>query len=271
MNTSDEARARKTAIAVFGVMIMIFIVLSGFSFAGGRERPDPQNFVFRGHDAIEGKRVFQAYNCMGCHTMLGNGAYFAPDLTKVYEDGGAAWVLAFLSSPGTWPTKALLELRVNQLIQSGDLEEAATVEEYYQKYPHVEEALALFGGKRTVMPNLAFQADEISALIAFLNYTAEINTAGWPPARLAEASVVESFQAKFGVVPPPAEAAPQAGAAEQSAASASPPGCSGRAIGRDARLPGMSLHRWIEDRRANLEGPLCFDRGPGGWLHCNSQ
>ena len=37
MNTSDEARARKTAIAVFGVMIMIFIVLSGFSFAGGRE------------------------------------------------------------------------------------------------------------------------------------------------------------------------------------------------------------------------------------------
>lgn len=30
-----------------------------------------------------GKMVWQKYDCIGCHTILGNGSYFAPDMTKV--------------------------------------------------------------------------------------------------------------------------------------------------------------------------------------------
>ena len=30
--------------------------------------------------------TMQAKNCMGCHTLLGNGAYYAPDLTKAWLD-----------------------------------------------------------------------------------------------------------------------------------------------------------------------------------------
>ncbi len=33
-----------------------------------------------------GKLTVQARNCMNCHTILGNGAYFAPDLTKAWLD-----------------------------------------------------------------------------------------------------------------------------------------------------------------------------------------
>jgi nitric oxide reductase subunit C len=34
---------------------------------------------------VEGKRTFEKYNCNDCHTILGFGAYYAPDLTKVVQ------------------------------------------------------------------------------------------------------------------------------------------------------------------------------------------
>ena len=36
-----------------------------------------------------GKLVIQSRNCMNCHTFFGNGAYYAPDLTKAWLD--PAW------------------------------------------------------------------------------------------------------------------------------------------------------------------------------------
>jgi nitric oxide reductase subunit C len=38
----------------------------------------------------KGKLTVQAKNCINCHTLLGNGAYFAPDLTKAWLDPG--WI-----------------------------------------------------------------------------------------------------------------------------------------------------------------------------------
>ncbi|HET7011242.1 MAG TPA: c-type cytochrome [Anaerolineales bacterium] len=201
MDDQTEGRRRRAAIAIFGGLIVLFIVLSGFSFARERQRPTPDEYTFRGFNGVDGKRVFQAYNCMGCHTLLGNGAYFAPDLTKVYEEGGPAWIDAFLSSPGTWPTKRSFDMWLERMVQAGDIE-PTSVEAYYEKYPHVLEALELLGGQRTVMPNLNFSADEISSLVAFFNYSAEIDTAGWPPPRLAPASLVEEVQARYGLRPP---------------------------------------------------------------------
>jgi nitric oxide reductase subunit C len=36
---------------------------------------------------------------MGCHTILGEGAYYAPELTKVYERRGEAFIKAMLKDP----------------------------------------------------------------------------------------------------------------------------------------------------------------------------
>lgn len=33
---------------------------------------------------VSGKKVFERYNCNDCHTILGFGAYYAPDLTRAY-------------------------------------------------------------------------------------------------------------------------------------------------------------------------------------------
>lgn len=38
---------------------------------------------------VAGKRAFEKYNCNDCHTILGFGAYYAPDLTKAVQRVGA--------------------------------------------------------------------------------------------------------------------------------------------------------------------------------------
>jgi len=41
---------------------------------------------------VAGKREFEKYNCNDCHTILGFGGYYAPDLTKVVRRIGAEGV-----------------------------------------------------------------------------------------------------------------------------------------------------------------------------------
>lgn len=48
---------------------------------------------------VRGKYTWERHNCMGCHTILGEGAYYAPELTKVYERRGPDWMKAFLRDP----------------------------------------------------------------------------------------------------------------------------------------------------------------------------
>lgn len=50
--------------------------------------------------AIRGKHLWDRNNCMGCHTLLGEGAYYAPELTKVYERRGESFIDAMLKDPG---------------------------------------------------------------------------------------------------------------------------------------------------------------------------
>jgi nitric oxide reductase subunit C len=50
--------------------------------------------------AVEhGKALWEASNCMGCHTLFGEGAYYAPELTKVYERRGPDFIRAMLRDP----------------------------------------------------------------------------------------------------------------------------------------------------------------------------
>ncbi|MCE9598295.1 MAG: c-type cytochrome [Spirochaetia bacterium] len=50
--------------------------------------------------AVErGKEIWDKNNCMGCHTIMGEGAYYAPELTKVYERRGPEWMRVFIKDP----------------------------------------------------------------------------------------------------------------------------------------------------------------------------
>lgn len=60
---------------------------------------------------------------MGCHTIFGEGAYYAPELTKVYERRGDAYIKAALMSPVPWSPRgrkmvayALPESDANDLV-----------------------------------------------------------------------------------------------------------------------------------------------------------
>jgi len=46
-----------------------------------------------------GKMVWHKYDCIGCHTILGNGSYFAPDLTKTTVNKPRGYLKQFLMDP----------------------------------------------------------------------------------------------------------------------------------------------------------------------------
>ena len=101
-----------------------------------------------------GKLGSQTKNCMDCHTLLGNGAYYAPDLTKAWID--PAW-------------------------QDGGVMQALT------NKPTKEEAMAEFlqhpsqyATHARMMPNLGITAKEAKGIVAFLKHMSSIDTNGFP-------------------------------------------------------------------------------------------
>jgi len=71
---------------------------------------------------VAGKRVWHKYNCNDCHTILGFGAYYAPDMTKVYWRRGEEGIKAVVRAPEkftTWrkmPRLAVSEQELTDLV-----------------------------------------------------------------------------------------------------------------------------------------------------------
>jgi len=71
---------------------------------------------------VAGKRVWHKYNCNDCHTILGFGAYYAPDMTKVYWRRGEEGIKAMVRTPEkftTWrkmPHFPVTEEELNDLV-----------------------------------------------------------------------------------------------------------------------------------------------------------
>jgi len=101
-----------------------------------------------------GKLGSQAKNCMDCHTLLGNGAYYAPDLTKAWLD------------PAWGPEGAMQAM-------TGKSTKEEAMAEFLQnpnKYPtHAR-----------MMPRLGITAEEAKGLVAFLKHMSSIDTNGFP-------------------------------------------------------------------------------------------
>ena len=75
-------------------------------------------------EVIAGKRAFEKYNCNDCHTILGFGGYYAPDLTKVVKRLGAEGVRyriqspdkAFAASPRKMPVQGISVAELDHLV-----------------------------------------------------------------------------------------------------------------------------------------------------------
>ncbi len=97
------SRSQAKAFFLSGTILAsgIFVALTVHSFSTLRERTNTEAM-----DAavIRGKHLWDESNCMGCHTLLGEGGYYAPELTKVYERRGPAFIRGMLEDPqGMYP------------------------------------------------------------------------------------------------------------------------------------------------------------------------
>ena len=65
---------------------------------------------------VEGKQIWHHFNCNDCHTILGIGGYYAPDVTKSHAVRGEAWLKKFLADPhGMYPTgRQMPNFRLNE-------------------------------------------------------------------------------------------------------------------------------------------------------------
>lgn len=210
----EEGRKRGTAFAVLGLMAVVFLLLSVASFLKSRNQVTPDTVNYGTHNAVAGKRVFQAYNCMGCHTMLGDGAYLGPDLTNVYEKTGPAWLAAFLPSAGGWPTGPAVNIHLQKPEVAADAG-ADSMDAYLKLYPGAAERIERRGGHATYMPNLPITGEQVNQLIAYLKYTSMMNTEGWPPV-----PKVDGLKSPLAAPSPSAVIAPAAAAEAPAAAAA---------------------------------------------------
>lgn len=93
------------AIFVWGTVIsaVIFLALTYDSISKMPTRTHEANLS---DEVAYGKWTWQRNNCNDCHTILGIGGYYAPDLTKVMSRRDPQWAVAFLKDPHkVWPAK----------------------------------------------------------------------------------------------------------------------------------------------------------------------
>lgn len=92
----SKSAARAFFIVGTGLCSAVFIGLTVDTF----QRIPEQTHADKITDAVvRGKDIWEASNCMGCHTLFGEGAYYAPELTRVYKRRGPAFVRAMLREP----------------------------------------------------------------------------------------------------------------------------------------------------------------------------
>ncbi len=95
----SKKQARAFFLGGTVVTFLIFIGLTVYSLSAAQDQSNIENLS---ESAIRGKYLWETNNCMGCHTIMGEGGYYAPELTKVVERRGEAYIKAALMSPVSW-------------------------------------------------------------------------------------------------------------------------------------------------------------------------
>ena len=135
----NKRQTRLFALISTAIAAVVFL---GMTVDSHRQFPTLTNAQQITPQVTRGKDVWHQYNCINCHTLFGEGAYYAPDLTKITQLRGAPYLTAFLKDPS----------------------------KFYDEKRH-----------RRLMPNLKLGDEEIADLIAFLDWVSKVDNQGWPP------------------------------------------------------------------------------------------
>ena len=126
----------------YGGSVFFFLLFLVLTFDTVNTLPKRDNRAAITPVVVQGKLLWEENDCIGCHTLLGEGAYFAPELGNVYT-------------------------------RYGNSKEA--IKGFIMSRP--KDGIP---GRRS-MPQFNFSDAELEALAEFLKYSSEIDTAGWPP------------------------------------------------------------------------------------------
>src|SRR5690554_6975434 len=133
---------RQARIFAWGATIAAAVVFLGLTLDSHRQFPDLTNAENITPEVTHGKDVWHKYNCINCHTLFGEGAYYAPDLTKITQHRGEAYLQAYMRD----------------------------LSAFYDEQRH-----------RRLMPTQNLSEEEIHNLIRFLDWVANVDNQGWPP------------------------------------------------------------------------------------------
>jgi nitric oxide reductase subunit C len=126
----------------YGGSLFFFLLFLALTFDTESALPDRDNRQAITEKVALGKKVWEDNDCIGCHTLLGEGAYFAPELGNVYKRFGNSTeaIIGFIKSR---PANGI-------------------------------------PGRRS-MPQFNLSDEELEAVAEFLKYASGINTNNWPP------------------------------------------------------------------------------------------
>jgi nitric oxide reductase subunit C len=78
--------------------ILLFLALTFDTTIALPERDHRENIT---EQVAHGKAIWEENDCIGCHTLLGEGAYYAPELGNVYKRRGRGFVPVWLKAMPT--------------------------------------------------------------------------------------------------------------------------------------------------------------------------
>ncbi len=96
--TFTKAMARNI---FYGGAVFFFLLFLALTFDTVQNLPKRDHRENITNSVIRGKHIWETRDCVGCHTILGEGAYFAPELGNVYKRRGGEFIKAWIKAMPT--------------------------------------------------------------------------------------------------------------------------------------------------------------------------
>jgi len=130
----------------FGGGLFAILVFAGLTLDTVQQIPKLSNDDKITPSVAAGKHLWEVNDCVGCHTILGEGAYYAPELSNVFERRGGGDEAGFKAYMNGW-------MAAQPLDEPG----------------------------RRKMPQFNLSEEEVNNLSDFLIWTSRVHANEWPP------------------------------------------------------------------------------------------